>query len=431
MGLEVMSIILIGGLLLLLAIGVEIAVAMGVMATIGLVFFVQEPLGQFTFSAFGIMNSFVLTAMPLFIFMGTILAYTGVVRRLFSGANKLIDNFAGGITSSVIVANAIFGAMSGSSLAATATFGQIAYPDMEKLGYNPKLSLGAIAAAGTLSVLIPPSFVLIVYGGWLDVSVPRLFAGGLIPGIMLALLLILTVMVLVKIRPSLAPASPSFTWREKLSAVKDVAPFVVLIIIVLGVIFVGIMTPTESAAMGVFLSVVLALAYRRMSFAAFKESMKTSLKITAMVAFLLFTARVLGQVFQYVGLTDGFSALMLQLPFGKYGIFAIICVLYIILGMFFDTLSMLVLTIPFVGPLLFNLGFSPLWFGIVFVVLAEIGLITPPFGLNLFVLQGAVPKYDVVTIALGALPFLIPMLIAVVLLTVFPELVLWLPGILF
>ncbi|MFC1956048.1 TRAP transporter large permease [Chloroflexota bacterium] len=431
MGLEVMSIILIGGLLLLLAIGVEIAVAMGVMATIGLVFFVQEPLGQFTFSAFGIMNSFVLTAMPLFIFMGTILAYTGVVRRLFSGANKLIGNFAGGITSSVIVANAIFGAMSGSSLAATATFGQIAYPDMEKLGYSPKLSLGAIAAAGTLSVLIPPSFVLIVYGGWLDVSVPRLFAGGLIPGIMLALLLILTVMVLVKIRPSLAPASPSFTWREKLSAVKDVAPFVALIIIVLGVIFVGIMTPTESAAMGVFLSVVLALTYRRMSFAAFKESMKTSLKITAMVAFLLFTARVLGQVFQYVGLTDGFSALMLQLPFGKYGIFAIICVLYIILGMFFDTLSMLVLTIPFVGPLLFNLGFSPLWFGVVFVVLAEIGLITPPFGLNLFVLQGAVPKYDVVTIALGALPFLVPMLITVVLLTVFPELVLWLPGILF
>ncbi len=431
MSLGLMSLILIGGLILLLAIGMEIAIAIGIMATLGLVLFVDQPLSQFAFSAFGIMNSFILTAIPLFIFMGTILANTGVIRGLFSGADKWLGNLPGGVACSVIGANAIFGAMSGSSLAATATFGKIAYPDMEKLGYNPRLALGSIVVGGTLSVLIPPSFVLIVYGGWQDVSVPRLFAGGLIPGIILALLLMLTVMVLVKLNPGLAPKPPKFTWGERLSAIKGVLPFVAVIVLVLGVIFGGIMTPTESAAMGAFLSIVLAVGYRKMSFTALKESMWTSIKITARIAFLLFTARVLGQVFQYIGLTGVFQSFMLELPLGKYGIFAIICIMYLILGMFLDTLSILVLTLPFVGPLISGLGFSPVWFGIVFVVLAEIGLVTPPFGLNLFVLQGAVPKHDVMTIALGALPFLIPLLLMIVILTVFPELVLWLPGIMF
>jgi len=241
----------------------------------------------------------------------------------------------------------------------------------------------------------------------------------------------LTVIVQVKLNPSLAPKPPKFTWGERLSAAKDIAPFVAVIALVLGTIFGGVMTPTEAASLGAFLSVVLALVYRKMTFTALKQSMWTAVKIMSMIAFVSITARVLGMVFQYIGLTETFSAFMLGLPFGKYGIFAVICIMYLILGMFFDAFAMLLLTLPFVAPLIFELGFDPIWFGVVYVVLAEIGLVTPPFGLNLFVLHGVVPHHGIMTIALGALPFLIPTLLLIVLLTAFPQLVLWLPSVLY
>jgi len=431
MSLELMSVTLLVGLVLLLAFGVEIFVAIGLVASLGLLLFVGQPIQQFAFSGWDLMNSFTMTAVPLFIFMGAIFANTGVIRTLFLGADKLIGNLPGGVACSVLGANAIFGAISGSSIAAAATFGKIAFPQMEESGYDPRLGLGSIAVGGTLSVLIPPSIILVVYGGWQEVSVAQLFAGGMIPGIILASFLVLTVVVQVKLNPSLAPQALKFTLRERLTALIEMLPFLAVIVIVLGVIFAGVMTPTESAAMGALLSIVLAVAYHRITFAAFKESMWTAVKITAMIAFVMFTARVLGQVFQYIGLTKAFSAFMVQLPFGRYGIFAIICVMYLIMGMFFDSFSMMVLTLPFVSPLISELGFSLIWFGVVFVILAEIGLVTPPFGLNLFVLHGVVPKHDIMTIVIGTLPFLLPMLAMVVILTAFPKLVLWLPGILY
>ncbi len=433
MSMELMGLILIGGLLLLLFIGAEIFVAIGVMGAIGLLFFLDKPLNQFAFTAFDSVNSFVLTAVPLFIFMGAIFANTGVIRSLFSATEKWFGIFPGGLACSVTMANALFGAMSGSTIAAAATFGKIAFPEMYRLGYNPRLALGSIAVAGGLATLIPPSLCMIVYGGWEDVSVVRLFAAGMIPGIIMALLLMFTVMVQVKLNPSLAPKPPKFTWRERLSAIKDIAPFAGVIALVLGTIFGGIMTPTESAALGALLSIVLALAYRKMTFTALRESMMATIKISAMLAFVIFTARVLGMVFNHMGLTGAFSAVLMGLPFGKYGIFAVIVVMYLIMGMFFDAFSMLVLTLPFVSPIIASLGFSPIWFGIVYVILGEIGVITPPFGLNLFALQAAVDEYDIdiMTIALGSLPFLLPMLLVIVLLVAFPQLALWLPGVLY
>lgn len=431
MSLELMSLILLGGLLLLLAFGVEIAPAMGIMAGLGLLLFVRQPWDYFPRAAFEIMNSFTFTAIPLFVFMGAIYSNTGIIGSLFQGAEKMFGTLPGSLASAVIVANAIFGAISGSSLAAVATFGKICFPEMEKAGYDAKLSLGSIAISGTLSVLIPPSVILIVYGGWQDVSVARLFAGGVIPGIILATLFILTVTIMVIRNPNLARTKPGFTLRERLRALFDLLPFLGVIVLVLGTIFAGIMTPTESASLGAFLSLVLAFLYRRMTFRALKESMWTAVTITSMIAFVLFTARMLGQVFQYIGLTEVFSDFMMGLPLSKYTLFAVICVMYLILGCFFDALSMLVLTLPFVAPIIKNLGFDLIWFGVTYVVLAEIGLVTPPYGLNLFVLKGVVPKYEITTIFLGTLPFLIPTLILVVLLVMFPELVLWFPSILY
>jgi tripartite ATP-independent transporter DctM subunit len=377
------------------------------------------------------MNNFTFTAIPLFVFMGAILSSTGIIGSLFRGTEKIIGFLPGSMFSSVIVANAIFGAISGSSLAAVATFGKICFPEMKKLGYDVRLSLGAIAISGTLSVLIPPSVILIVYAGWQDVSVARLFAGGILPGALMASLLVITITVIVLLNRDLAPKMAVATTRERFEAILHVLPYLGVIVLVLGTIFGGIMTPTESAALGAFLSLVLAILYRKLTFHSFKESMWTAVSITSMIAFLLFTARMLGQVFQFIGLTEAFSDFMIGLPLGKYGLLTAICMMYLVLGCFFDALSMLVLTLPFVSPIINDLGFDKIWFGVLYVVLAEIGLVTPPYGLNLFVLNGVVPQYEIITIFRGVLPFLIPMVFLVLIVIFFPEIVLWLPGVLY
>ena len=431
MSLEWISLILIGGLGLLLAAGQEIFVGIGIIASIGLLFFVDKPVTQLAFSAWEIGSMYTLAPLPLFVFMGALLGSTGVVRGLFSGADKLFGRLPGGIACSVIAANAVFGAMCGSSIAATATFGKITFPEMERLGYEPKLALGSLIAGGLLSILIPPSFVLLVYGGWLNLSIARLFAAGMIPGIVLTLLFMATVIILVKLNPRLAPRAVAVKRGEKIIALKEILPFLILIFLILGVIFLGVMTPTESSALGAFLTIVLAIVYRKMTFRAFKEAATSSVTITVMVVFVMFVARVLGLVFHHLGVTEAFSAYMLNLPLGKYEMFALICVLYIFLGCLLDSTSMLVLTAPFVTPLIIQLGFDPIWFGVIWVILAEIGLVTPPFGMSLFALHGVIPKYSIITIFRGSIIFLVPMFLLVVLLVLYPNLALWFPALLF
>ena len=431
MSLELIALILLGGLLLLLALGIEIAVAMGLVASLSFIFLVSKPQIEIPWTAWETLNSFTLLAMPLFIFMGTMFANTGVVRSLFEGADKWIGGLPGGLAVSVIGASAIFGAISGSSIAAAATFSAISFPEMEKRGYAPRLAFGSIAVGGTLSVLIPPSIILIVYGAWEGQSIARLFAAALVPGIILSGLLILTIVVMVVRDPSLAPKSPPVSWRERLLAIKDILPWIGIIVLILGVIFGGVMTPTEASALGAFLSIVIALGYRKLTYQALKTSLLTSVRVTAMIGFVLFTARLLAFIFQAAGLTEAFSSFILGLPFGKYATLVIICLMYIIMGMFFDALSMMVLTLPFIVPVITVFGFHPIWWGVTYVILAEIGLVTPPFGLNLFTIHGVLPRYSILTIAHGALPFMGAMLAMIVILIAFPDLALWLPKILY
>ncbi|MFC1972580.1 TRAP transporter large permease [Chloroflexota bacterium] len=431
MSAEVIALIVLGGLILLLALGVEVAVAMGVVSSVAFILFIGKPQIEIAWSAWIGLNSFTLVAMPLFVFMGTLLANTGAIRSLFSGADKWIGGMPGGLVSSVLVASGVFGAMSGSSIAAAATFSVITVPEMERRNYDPKLSIGAIAAGGGLSVLIPPSVILILFGAYLNQSVARLFAAALIPGIILTILFLLTVLVIVSISPKKAPRVTGITWRERFQATKGLLPWVGVVIIVLGVIFGGIMTPTEASALGAVLAIVVAALYRVLTYEALKKSLLQSIRVAAMIGFILITGKLLGFVMNAAGLTQSFSAFMINLPFGKYGIFAIICLMYIVLGMFFDAVAMLILTIPFVMPVMTELGFDPFWWGVVYVVLVEIGLVTPPFGLNLFTIQGVLPRYSLLTIAYGALPFLIPMVLMIVILVLFPELATWLPSVLY
>lgn len=431
MGVELTTFVLLGGLLILLALGVEIAIAMGVIACAAFLFFIDKPLIQIAWTAWESLNSFTLLAMPLYIFMGSIFAGSGAVQALFGALDKWIGFLPGGLASVVIASNAVFGAISGSSVAAAATFSLIAYPEMEKRGYHPRLSIGSIAVGGTLSVLVPPSLILIVYGSWENQSVARLFAAAMVPGAILSVLLLLTVILWVKLHPSLAPRPPRVTWIERLRAVKQMLPWLGVIIVVMGSIFGGLMTPTEASALGAFLSVLVAWGYGNLRYKLIKQSFLTAAKVTAMIGFVIFSARLLSFALQDLGVTERLSSSILNLHLGKYGVMIFLVVLYLILGMFFDSLAMMLLTLPFVMPILMKLGFDPIWWGVTFVILAEIGLITPPFGLNLFTIHGVLPRFSVTFIAKSSLPLLGTMLLMVGILIAFPKLALWLPRVLY
>ena len=424
---ELITALLMGGLLVLLAFGVEIGVAMGVVATAGLVFVVDKPLVQTAWTAWESLNSFTLLAMPLFIFMGAVFSGSGAVNLLFAALEKWLGWLPGGLASVVIAANGVFGAISGSSVAAAATFSMIAYPEMEKRGYDPKLSLGSIAVGGSLSVLVPPSLILIVFGSWENVSVARLFAAAIIPGVVLMLLLMLTVIVMVKLKPELAPRSQPASWSERMAAIKDMLPWLVVIGIVMGSIFGGLMTPTEASALGAIMALCIAWYSGSLSYAMVRDSLLSAIKITAMIAFIIFAARLLSFVFQDIGATARISSAVLDLNIGKYGIMACIVVLYLVLGMFFDSMAMMLLTLSFIMPVIVKLGYDPVWWGVTFVLLAEIGLVTPPFGLNLFTIHGVLPKFSVMYIARSSLPFLAVMILMVWILIFFPDLAMWLP----
>lgn len=428
---ELMTLLLMGGLMLMLMLGTEIGVAMGLTAAVGLVFAVNKPLVQMGWTAWESMNSFTLLAMPMFIFMGAVFSGSGAINLLFRALDKWLGWMPGGLASVVIASNGVFGAISGSSVAAAATFSMIAYPEMEKRRYDPKLSLGSIAVGGTLSVLVPPSLILIVYGSWENVSVARLFAAAVVPGFMLMLLLMLTVILMVKLNPSIAPRTESASWKERFVALKDMAPWLVVIVVVMGSIFGGLMTPTEASALGAFMSLGIAWYYNSLSYEMVKSAALTAVKVTAMIAFIIFAARLLSFVFQDLGATAKLSSAVLGLDLGKYGTMLMIVLLYLILGMFFDSFAMMLLTLSFIMPIIIKLGYDPIWWGVTFVLLAEIGLVTPPFGLNLFTIHGVLPKFSVMYIARSSLPFLAVMLLMVGILIVFPGLALWLPRLLY
>ncbi|HEX4928873.1 MAG TPA: TRAP transporter large permease [Burkholderiales bacterium] len=427
---EIATVLLMGGLLLLLALGAEIAVAMGVAAAAGLLI-VDKPLVQIAWTAWESLNSFTLLAMPLFVFMGAVFSGSGAVHLLFSALEKWLGWLPGGLASVVIAANGVFGAISGSSVAAAATFSMIAYPEMEKRRYAPQLSLGAIAVGGTLSVLVPPSLILIVYGSWENVSVARLFAAAMIPGALLMLLMLLFVVLRVMLRPELAPRSAPASWQDRLRAIKDMLPWLAVIVIVLGSIFGGLMTPTESSGLGAVLSLAIAAYYRRLTYRMVRNAVLSAVKVTAMIGFIIFVARLLSFVFQDLGATAKLSGAVLALDLGKYGTMLAVVVLYLILGMFFDSMAMMLLTLSFIMPVILKLGYDPVWWGVTFVLLAEIGLVTPPFGLNLFTIQGVLPRFSIMYIARASLPFLGVMLLMVWILIFFPGLALWLPRLLY
>lgn len=372
-------------------------------------------------------NSSTMFALPLFVLMGEILLRSKISENLFNGLAPWLSFLPGGLIHINIVASALFAAVSGSSAATTATVGKITLPELFKRNYDRKLVIGSLAGAGTLGFLIPPSMMMLVYGIVSGVSIGKLFIAGILPGILLASLLILYIVVRCLINPNLAPGSDEkFTWSDRLKTIPDLAPVVVLIIMVLGSIYTGFATPTEAAAVGVLGAILFAFITKSMDFNIFVEAIMGSVKTSCMIMLIVCGATYFSVAIGYLGIPGQLTNLIGSFGLSKYALIFILSIMYLFLGFILDGFSMIVMSLPLALPLILAAGFDPLWFGIYIIVMIELAQITPPVGFNLFVINGLVED-DIFTIARSALPSFVIILLVVVLITLFPEIVLFLP----
>lgn len=378
--------------------------------------------------AWNSVNNFVLVAIPLFIFMGEILLRSGLSGRFYGSLSLWLWKMPGGLLHSNIVGCAIFAGLTGSSPATAAAIGTVAVPELKKRGYEPKLVLGSLAAGGTLGILIPPSIIMILYGALVEQSVARLFAAGVLPGIVLTLLFMVYVAAKCMIQTELAPRENLVTsWRDLLRSLREILPLVALLLLIFGGIYFGLMTPTEAAGVGVGGTLCLGVAYRSLTWQGLWEATASTIRTTAMIVFIVIGASIFSFSLTNSGVDRSLTEWVVGLGLPKWAFFTILVALYVVLGCFMDGISILYLTVPVFFPILIQLGFDPIWFGVALVILIELSLITPPVGLNLFVIQ-AIARTTLREVAVGSLPFAVIMLVMIVIIALFPGLVLWLPN---
>ena len=427
---EVTFLLVVGLLLVLLLSGLWIAFGLGLAGIIVLLLHGGPPaLAPLGYVSWNTVESFVLTSVPLFILMGELILRAGLSENFYRSMGLWFHGVKGGLLQSNIVACAIFAAVSGSSVATAAAIGTVAIPEMSRRGYEPKILFGSLAAGGTLGILIPPSIPMIIYGAMVEQSVERLFIAGVLPGIVMSLIFMAYIWVRVAVTPSLVPpAEARPTWGERFSSLAGVAPMFLLILLVLGSIWLGYATPTEAAAVGASAAMVLALASRRLSWRVFAGSVTSTIRTTCMVLFIIVGAQILTYALVKTGASRALTAWVVDLGLSKWILFAIVTVLYIFLGCIIDGVSMMVLTLPILYPIIIAAGFDPIWFGIALVILIELGNVTPPVGLNMFVIHGISGGRPIGEVIWGSLPFGILMLAVLALIGIFPGLVSWLPS---
>lgn len=369
------------------------------------------------------------TVIPLFIIMGSFAGSSGMTTELYASFDKWTRRVPGGLSVATIGACGAFAAVSGSSVATAATMATVALPEMNRFKYDPKLSTGSVAAGGTLGFLIPPSIGFVVYGMLTEQSIGKLLISGIFPGILLALSYVGVVIVWVKRYPEAAPANPEpVNWKEKISAIKGVKEPLILFLFVIGGIYSGFFTPDEAGAVGATLLLAVALLKRKLTWPALFKAMTESLRISAMVLMLVAGANVFSYFMALSTIPIKTASWVISLDVSRYVVHALILFTYLILGCFIDAISMMVLTLPVVFPIILALHFDPIWFGVIAVLMMEAGLITPPMGLNLFTVAGAAKDVSLETVMKGAAPFLFAIIVVVILLTVFPDIALYLPN---
>jgi tripartite ATP-independent transporter DctM subunit len=375
-------------------------------------------LGQLVWSS---SNSATLIAIPFFVLLGEILVRSGVAARLYATLDAWLSWLPGGLIHANIGTATLFSATSGSSVATAATVATVATPQGDRLGYDPRLFCGAIAAGGTLGVMIPPSINLIVYGFLTETSIPQLFLAGLLPGLLLALLFMAMTAALCVWRPALGGPRRSADWGERIRGLRHIGPVLVLFGAIVGSIYAGIATPTEAAAVGVAAALAIAAANRALGWTMLRDSLLGAVRVTAMIMLVVIGATFLNFTLSAAGLGRQLSAMMTDMGLTPMGTLLVIIAMYIVLGFFIETLSLMVATIPIVTPLIVAAGFDKVWFGILLIVLVEMALITPPVGLNLYVVQGARAKGRLGEVMAGAAPYAATMLLMI-------GLLIWAPG---
>jgi len=415
-------------LIFLLFIGVRVALALGMVGLFGLTFMfpgsASHMIANLSWSA---VSKFPLTPVPLFILMGELLVYGKMDESLYGTLTTWLRNVRGGLCHATTVSCAIFAAMSGSSLATSATLGRIAGPEMIKRGYSRSLTYGTIASGGTLGILIPPSITMIIYGNLAGVSIGHCFIAGIIPGIICAGMFVVLVDLWGRVSKESMPVPERVTmpFKERLKGLVRLFPAVGLIFIVLGGIYLGVTTPTEAGAIGAFGAFVLCLIQRDLTWKLLWKALLSTVQTTSFIMIIIGCASVVSFVVQFVRLPEMLTSMVLQMNLSRYVVIAIFYIIYIILGMLVDPVSMMVMTVPTILPTVVHLGFDPIWFSVVITLACEIGLITPPVGLNLYILQG-ISGSSLGEIAKGAVPFVFTLILGLVLFTAFPILTLYL-----
>jgi len=373
-------------------------------------------------------TDFLLVAIPMFVLLGEILLRAGITERMYNGIVKWLGWLPGGLMHSNIGSSALFAATSGSSVATAATIGTVAVPQIEERGYNEPLFLGTIAAGGTLGILIPPSINLILYGLLTDTSVPELYLAGFLPGFILAALFMATVIILCWLRPELGGDKVIASWTERLQALPALIPPIGIFVVVVGSIYAGLATPTEAASLGVVAALVLAAANRKLTIPMLRAAIEGTMRTTAMIMLIIIAAVFLNFVLSVIGLTQALADFVTGLGLTPFQTILLIVGVLILLGCFMETLSMLLTTAPLIAPIVIALGYDPVWFGILLMVLLETALITPPIGINLYVVQGVRGRGAMLDVMIGAAPFVLTMFAMIALLLAFPGLALWLPS---
>lgn len=429
-----LPILAIGGLLSLAILGmmlagVRIAIALGVVGVIGLYVLLPKPqLLTIAERAWSSVNSFTLTAVPMFVLMSTLLMQSGVTGRMFDSLVRWFGRTPGGLAHASVGASAIFAAVSGSSVATAATLGRVACPDMIKRGYSPKLTYGVTAAGATLGIMIPPSIPMIIYGSAVGAPVNVLFIAGIVPGLLLAGMFMMAAYVWSKSIPGSAPPGRRYTLQEKMSSIGNILPFLTVIGAVLGSLYAGIATPTEAGALGAAMAALLCIVYRRFSWKMLYETAVETASVTAFIMLIVVGAAILSWVFDYLKVPRTLVESIKEADVSPWMVIALISLIYIVLGMFVESISMILMTLPVTYPVVMALGLDPIWFGIYLVTMVEVGLITPPVGMVLFVLRGVSGNVSLKEISAGALPFVGIILIFVAIMFIFPELIAWLPS---
>lgn len=415
-------------LLVLLGISIPVGAALGILGLILDNLYSMLPLtramGEIVWSA---NNEFLLVAIPLFIMLGEILLRAGFAEKMYGAMSLWLSWLPGGLMHANIGACTLFAATSGSSVATAATIGTVAIPQIKRYGYNESLFLGSIAAGGTLGILIPPSINMVIYGVITNTSVPKLYLAGFIPGFLLAGMFMATVFFACMWRKEWGGKKIMASWSERFASLVHLLPPLGIFLMVVGSIYAGLATPTEAAALGVLAALILAASARRLTLTMLLEAAEGTMKATAMIMLIIIAASFLNFVLSATGVSDALikSITGLGLPPGL--MLVVVVIFYLILGCFMETLSMMITTIPIVTPIMVNLGYDPVWFGIVVIILVEAALITPPVGLNLYVVQSVRKGGSMNAVIVGAQPFVLAMMGIIALLAFFPDLAMWLP----